>query len=58
MTKHRAYAINVAPRIGYDWRVMCRACGAEGRPVQVDLAYDRRSDAVKAAEVHNRGVLA
>ena len=53
--KHRAFAMNCAPRVGYDWRVFCRQCG-DSRPAQIGAA-ERRSDAVRVAEAHNKAAL-
>jgi hypothetical protein len=49
---HAAYAMNCAPREGYDWRVFCRQCG-DSRPRQIGTAT-RRSEAVAVAAAHNK----
>ncbi len=57
MTKaHRAYPLNCAPRIGYDWRIFCRECG-DTKPAEIGKA-ERRSDALAIAAKHNSNVLA
>lgn len=49
---HKAFPMNCAPRVGYDWRVFCQQCG-DDRPREIGRA-DRRSDAVKIAEAHTK----
>jgi len=51
---HKAFAMNCAARVGYDWRVFCRECGDGKRPKEIDAA-ERHSEAVRKATAHNKG---